>query len=84
MGFVIVLVGLYSFFSRGKHFIILLLSLEYVSLGVFILLTLGPRFNTIYFPILFLIFVVCEGVVGLSLLVSLRRAHGRDMIVSLF
>jgi len=84
MGFITILVGLYSFFTRGKHFIILLLSLEYLSLGIFMLLTLGHRFNVIYFPILFLIFVVCEGVVGLSLLVSLRRGHGRDMLVSLF
>jgi len=56
--------------------LVVLLSLEYASLGVYILLTLIIVGDFIYFLLCFLIILVSEGAVGLSLLVAMRRRHG--------
>jgi NADH-ubiquinone oxidoreductase chain 4L len=71
-----VVVGLVSFCFKGKHLLIMLLSLEYVSIGVFLFIVSLIGVTRIYFPVVFLIFVVCEGVIGLSVLISIRRSHG--------
>jgi hypothetical protein len=44
------------------------------------LLTSEPKvlWVVIFFFIIFLTFIVCEGVLGLSILVSLIRTHGND------
>lgn len=72
--------GLFMFSSRHKHLLITLLSLEYVILNIFFLLI----FNMIwdrregYISLIFLIFSVAEGRLGLSILVSVVRRHGGD------
>lgn len=72
--------GLFIFSSRHKHLLITLLSLEYVMLNIFFLL----MFNMIwdgreaYLSLIFLIFSVSEGRLGLSILVSIVRTHGGD------
>lgn len=75
-----VLRGLLMFSSRHKHLLITLLRLEYVILNIFFLLI----FNIIwdrreaYLALIFLVFAVSEGRLGLSLLVSIVRSHGGD------
>jgi len=72
----IVATGVYSFCVRGTHLLLVLLRLEYSSIGVFLLLVSVISGDFIYFLLGFLIFLVCEGAVGLSILVAIRRSHG--------
>nr|YP_010987685.1 NADH dehydrogenase subunit 4L [Platystethus arenarius]WON66117.1 NADH dehydrogenase subunit 4L [Platystethus arenarius] len=77
-------VGLITFCLVSKHFLMMLLSLEFVMmsllLGLFLMLL---SFNyEIYFIMIFMIMVVSEGVLGLSILVSIIRVYGNDYFQS--
>nr|QNJ33950.1 NADH dehydrogenase subunit 4L [Medetera sp. Qilemoge-2020] len=74
------LVGILVFVLNRKHLLSMLLSLEFMVLGLFsllffCLLTFGFQE---FFSMMFLTFTVCEGALGLSILVSLIRTHGND------
>ena len=73
-------IGLFAFISRRKHLLSVLLSLEFIVLSLFFLLFLFLNFLNfeIYFSIIFLTFRVCEGALGISVLVSIIRTHGND------
>lgn len=70
--------------SNRKHLLITLLSLEYLILSLFLFLYTYLIKNNleIYFIILFLVFSVCEGALGLSILVSIIRTHGNNYFQS--
>nr|QUL60444.1 NADH dehydrogenase subunit 4L [Hypomecis punctinalis]UFQ31746.1 NADH dehydrogenase subunit 4L [Hypomecis punctinalis] len=72
------------FVSKYKHLLIVLLSLEFMVLSVFFLfLSYLLMLNyEIYMLMVFLVFSVCEGALGLSILVSLIRTHGNDYFKS--
>lgn len=82
---IIIISGLTIFLSNQKHLLIILLRLEFIVLGLFLILFIFLKlFNyEIYFLIIFLIFSVCEGVLGLSILVSIIRTHGNNYFQSL-
>ena len=73
-------IGLLTFVSRRKHLLSVLLSLEFIVLSLFFLLFLFLNLLNyeIYFSIIFLTFRVCEGALGVSILVSIIRTHGND------
>nr|UXP34364.1 NADH dehydrogenase subunit 4L [Cambaroides dauricus] len=76
--------GLLSFVSNRKHLLNTLLSLEFIMLGVFWIMSLnisgvGMEIYTVLF---FLTLGVCEGALGLSLLISVVRSHGNDYFSS--
>jgi NADH-ubiquinone oxidoreductase chain 4L len=73
-------IGNLIFVSRHKHLLIILLSLEFIVLRIFlfIILILSYIDYNIYILIVFLVFAVCEGALGLSILVSMIRTHGND------
>nr|YP_009429426.1 NADH dehydrogenase subunit 4L [Xenograpsus ngatama]ASW34555.1 NADH dehydrogenase subunit 4L [Xenograpsus ngatama] len=76
--------GLWSFVSYHKHLLNTLLSLEFMMLGIFWLMSvqsLGIG-SEIYLGLFFLTLVVCEGVLGLSLLIYIVRSHGNDYFKS--
>nr|YP_007627040.1 NADH dehydrogenase subunit 4L [Lithidiopsis carinatus]AGC22331.1 NADH dehydrogenase subunit 4L [Lithidiopsis carinatus] len=76
--------GVYVFSSKRKHLLMVLLSLEYIVLSLFVLLIIflaGYDYDY-FFPIVFLVFSVCEGALGLSILVSMIRSHGNDFFNS--
>nr|AXS65256.1 NADH dehydrogenase subunit 4L [Bostrichoidea sp. 5 KM-2017] len=72
--------GLMSFSLNRKHLLLLLLSLEFlVIFAYFMLSNLLFDFSYEFFILmLFLIMSVCESALGLSVLVSLIRTHGSD------
>nr|YP_010988774.1 NADH dehydrogenase subunit 4L [Paranaspides williamsi]WOR81144.1 NADH dehydrogenase subunit 4L [Paranaspides williamsi] len=72
--------GLIMFVSKRKHLLNTLLSLEFVMLGIFWLLSLSLMkiSHDIYFVLFFLTLAACEGALGLALLVSIVRTHGND------
>nr|YP_010164078.1 NADH dehydrogenase subunit 4L [Gecarcoidea lalandii]QRK27380.1 NADH dehydrogenase subunit 4L [Gecarcoidea lalandii] len=76
--------GLWSFISYHKHLLNSLLSLEFMMLGIFWLLNLQMSVvgNEMYFGLFFLTLTVCEGALGLSLLVFIVRSHGNDYFKS--
>nr|YP_009468681.1 NADH dehydrogenase subunit 4L [Atergatis integerrimus]AVA09740.1 NADH dehydrogenase subunit 4L [Atergatis integerrimus] len=80
-----VLCGLWSFVSYHKHLLNSLLSLEFMMLGVFWLLStqMSSVGGEIYFSLFFLTLAACEGALGLSLLVHVVRSHGNDRFSSL-
>nr|ASU45960.1 NADH dehydrogenase subunit 4L [Austracris guttulosa]AYM85034.1 NADH dehydrogenase subunit 4L [Austracris guttulosa] len=76
--------GVYVFSSKRKHLLMVLLSLEYIVLSLFMLVVIFLiEFDYDYFfPVIFLVFSVCEGALGLSILVSMIRSHGNDFFNS--
>nr|YP_010533746.1 NADH dehydrogenase subunit 4L [Sabethes tarsopus]UXX46897.1 NADH dehydrogenase subunit 4L [Sabethes tarsopus] len=73
-----------TFMSSRKHLLCTLLSLESMVLILFSVLLLYLNFMKFesYFSMFFLSFGVCEGVLGLSILVSMIRTHGNDYFQS--
>nr|AJG02568.1 NADH dehydrogenase subunit 4L [Nymphalis io] len=82
--FVMYLFGNMIFVSKYKHLLIVLLSLEFIVLSIFfffMMFLMMMNYN-MYMLIVFLVFSVCEGVLGLSILVSMIRTHGNDYFQS--
>nr|AMW67965.1 NADH dehydrogenase subunit 4L [Psychopsis coelivaga] len=76
--------GIISYSLNRKHLLSILLSLEFMVLGLFYLLIIYlMNYNYEYFfSMIFLVFSVCEGALGLSILVSMIRTHGNDFFQS--
>nr|YP_010999251.1 NADH dehydrogenase subunit 4L [Rheocricotopus emeiensis]WPM93097.1 NADH dehydrogenase subunit 4L [Rheocricotopus emeiensis] len=74
------LMGVFTFVSSRKHLLSTLLSLEFIVLCLFLILFyfLNIFSYEMYFSMLFLTFSVCEGALGVSILVSMIRTHGND------
>nr|YP_009535651.1 NADH dehydrogenase subunit 4L [Grammodes geometrica]AYI69517.1 NADH dehydrogenase subunit 4L [Grammodes geometrica] len=74
------IVGNMIFVLKHKHLLIVLLSLEFIVLSIFffMLIFLSYIDYDMYMLMVFLVFSVCEGALGLSILVSLIRTHGND------
>nr|AML25707.1 NADH dehydrogenase subunit 4L [Staphylinidae sp. BMNH 1274192] len=72
--------GLLAFSINRKHFLMMLLSLEFIVLSLYLNLFIYlSDFSYEYnFSMIFLTMSVCEGALGLSILVSLIRTHGND------
>lgn len=77
---IIYLIGNIIFIRKYKHLLIVLLRLEFIVLRIFFFLILFLSFieYDIYMLIRFLVFSVCEGVLGLSILVLIIRTYGND------
>nr|YP_009489669.1 NADH dehydrogenase subunit 4L [Papilio slateri]SPP23572.1 NADH dehydrogenase subunit 4L [Papilio slateri] len=87
MWFIVMLMFIFGnmiFISKHKHLLVVLLSLEFIVLSIFFLMIIF--FNYIeydmYMLMIFLLFSVCEGALGLSILVSMIRTHGNDYFQS--
>nr|YP_009509600.1 NADH dehydrogenase subunit 4L [Pachygrapsus marmoratus]AUN45017.1 NADH dehydrogenase subunit 4L [Pachygrapsus marmoratus] len=76
--------GLWSFISYHKHLLNSLLSLEFMMLSIFWLLVVHSSNigSEVYFGLFFLTLAVCEGALGLALLVLIVRSHGNDYFKS--
>nr|YP_010952498.1 NADH dehydrogenase subunit 4L [Macroglossum pyrrhostictum]WMQ52756.1 NADH dehydrogenase subunit 4L [Macroglossum pyrrhostictum] len=77
-------IGNLIFVSKNKHLLIVLLSLEFIVLSIFFffLIYLMMIDFDMYMLMVFLVFSVCEGSLGLSILVSMIRTHGNDYFQS--
>nr|YP_010228513.1 NADH dehydrogenase subunit 4L [Callerebia polyphemus]QZP40871.1 NADH dehydrogenase subunit 4L [Callerebia polyphemus] len=84
MVFMMFLLGNLIFVGKHKHLLIVLMSLEFIVLSIFfsLLLYLMKMEFSMYMLMVFLVFSVCEGVLGLSILVSMIRTHGNDYFQS--
>nr|AND96560.1 NADH deshydrogenase subunit 4L [Tiniocellus spinipes] len=72
--------GLISFSMKRKHLLLMLLSLEVIILSLFfnLFIYLSLFKFEYFFSMIFLTLSVCEGALGLSILVLLIRTHGND------
>lgn len=72
--------GLYVFRSKRKHLLLMLLRLEFIVLSLYFYLFIYLNFFNfeVYVSIIFLTISVCERALGLGVLVSIIRTHGRD------
>lgn len=77
---ILFIIGVFTFVSNRKHLLSILLRLEYIVLRLFLLLFIYLNILNYenFFRIIFLTFSVCEGALGLSILVSIIRTHGND------
>nr|YP_009139391.1 NADH dehydrogenase subunit 4L [Callimorpha dominula]AKF78260.1 NADH dehydrogenase subunit 4L [Callimorpha dominula] len=87
MGFIFILmfiIGNLIFVLKHKHLLIVLLSLEFIVLSIFFFLLIYLIYveYDMYMLMIFLVFSVCEGVLGLSILISMIRTHGNDYFQS--
>nr|WRO44867.1 NADH dehydrogenase subunit 4L [Stenothemus fukienensis] len=78
--FFMCLISLIVLTLKSKHLLLMLMSLEflviYIFFGLFIMMI---QMNyEYYFIMVFLTMSVCEGTLGLSILVSLIRSYGND------
>nr|URX53237.1 NADH dehydrogenase subunit 4L [Neotermes nr. kartaboensis] len=76
--------GIWGFSSNRKHLLATLLSLEFMVLVLFIVIYFYLCFFSyeLCFVMFFLVFSVCEGSLGLSVLVSMIRGFGNDYFQS--
>nr|WJW73797.1 NADH dehydrogenase subunit 4L [Pseudomicrodon sp.] len=84
LSFFLFFMGLMSFVSSRKHLLSMLLSLEFLVLSLYLMLFFYLIFMNyeMYFSMIFLTFSVCEGALGLSILVSMIRMYGNDYFQS--
>nr|ALO70325.1 NADH deshydrogenase subunit 4L [Atheta sp. 1 EF-2015] len=78
--FIMYFSGLLVFCLKRKHLLLMLLSLEFIILSLYfnLFIYLSCFSYEYYFCMIFLTMSVCEGALGLSILVSLIRTHGND------
>lgn len=72
--------GALRFILNYTHLLNRLLRLEFLSLIVYWSLSVrgDPTIKDFFFPLFYLVMVACEGVLGLSLLISGAYRHGVD------
>nr|UPL65464.1 NADH dehydrogenase subunit 4L [Cymus sp.] len=77
--------GLILFCYMHNHLLIVLFSLEFLVIVIFLLffLFLLSFGFELYYTLIFLVFSVCEGALGLGVLVNMIRSHGNDLLSSL-
>nr|YP_009251321.1 NADH dehydrogenase subunit 4L [Hapsodrilus ignifer]AIQ80118.1 NADH dehydrogenase subunit 4L [Hapsodrilus ignifer] len=77
-------IGVTVFCFKCKHLLLMLLSLEFVVLSLYFGLYLCIMFYCYeyYFGMVFLTMSVCEGALGLAVLVSMIRSYGNDYFQS--
>nr|UPL65788.1 NADH dehydrogenase subunit 4L [Anacestra spiniger] len=77
--------GILSFSYNHKHLLLSLFSLEYLSVGLFFILFMFMVLfgYELYFMLIFLVFIVSEGSLGLSIIVNMIRSHGNDLLMNM-
>nr|APX39451.1 NADH dehydrogenase subunit 4L [Chrysolina hyperici] len=77
--------SLIVFILKRKHYLIMLLSLESMVLSLYLNLFfyLNSMIYEYFFMMIFLTMSVCEGVLGLAILILMIRTFGNDYIMTL-
>nr|YP_009695049.1 NADH dehydrogenase subunit 4L [Emeia pseudosauteri]QEJ81587.1 NADH dehydrogenase subunit 4L [Emeia pseudosauteri] len=78
------LIGILVFCLKCKHLLLMLLSLEFIMLSLFfgLQVSLTYYYYETNFSMVFLTMSVCEGSLGLSILVLMVRSYGNDYFQS--
>nr|AML25947.1 NADH dehydrogenase subunit 4L [Staphylinidae sp. BMNH 1274220] len=80
ISFIMYMSGVIVFSLKRKHLLLMLMSLEFIILSLYfnLFIYLSSFNNEFYFCMVFLTMSVCEGALGLAILVSMIRTHGND------
>lgn len=78
VGLLIIVSGLWIFSSKREHLLSVLLRLEYIMLGIYFIIVTSLGAQDLFYSLIFITFTACEGALGLSVLVIIRRTHGGD------
>nr|AXS65005.1 NADH dehydrogenase subunit 4L [Cucujoidea sp. 31 KM-2017] len=75
--------GIIVFSIKRSNLLVMLLSLEFIMLSLYfmVFLYLKIMLYSYFFNMLFISFSVCEGSLGLAVLVSMIRLFGNDRIM---
>nr|YP_011036728.1 NADH dehydrogenase subunit 4L [Xestocephalus limpidissimus]WRK21332.1 NADH dehydrogenase subunit 4L [Xestocephalus limpidissimus] len=78
--------SLLSLLLVRKHILLILISMEFIVLSLlfFVYSFCLMMKCSFYLYLFFMCFYVCEGVLGLSVLVIMIRCHGNDYLNSMF
>nr|YP_009529000.1 NADH dehydrogenase subunit 4L [Aulacophora lewisii]ATC73090.1 NADH dehydrogenase subunit 4L [Aulacophora lewisii] len=84
MLFFMFLSGILSFSLNRKHLLLMLLSLEFIVIVLYlnIFIYLSMMNYEFFFSMIYLTMSVCEGALGLSILILMIRVHGNDYILT--
>nr|YP_010692622.1 NADH dehydrogenase subunit 4L [Centrotus cornutus]WBV77363.1 NADH dehydrogenase subunit 4L [Centrotus cornutus] len=84
--FILVFVGILSLSMIRKHIFLCLISLEFIIIYLLMMVYLYCLlfYSSLYIYIVLLTFYVCEGVLGLSLIVLMIRCHSNDFLGSMY
>nr|YP_009441847.1 NADH dehydrogenase subunit 4L [Ips sexdentatus]AOY39600.1 NADH dehydrogenase subunit 4L [Ips sexdentatus] len=76
--------GLVVYSTKYNHFLIMLLTLEVVvvSIFLFIFYFCSSFSMEVFMSIIYMALSVCEGALGLSLLVLITRVYGSDSVMT--
>nr|YP_009560726.1 NADH dehydrogenase subunit 4L [Ixodes tasmani]QAB05959.1 NADH dehydrogenase subunit 4L [Ixodes tasmani]QAB05972.1 NADH dehydrogenase subunit 4L [Ixodes tasmani]QAB05985.1 NADH dehydrogenase subunit 4L [Ixodes tasmani] len=83
ISFFIYFVGMMTLLVNRNHIMIVLLSFEFMYLGIFLMMILSIMFINFIKVILYLIMIVCEASLGLSMLVLMNYFYGNDKLLSM-
>ncbi|WPN85966.1 NADH dehydrogenase subunit 4L (mitochondrion) [Culicoides brevitarsis] len=77
---ILFILSLMVFIFNHKHLLMTLISLEMIVLIIYGMMFICLNFMNFeyFYSMMFLTFSVCEGSLGLSILVALIRTHGND------
>nr|YP_010140035.1 NADH dehydrogenase subunit 4L [Hylica paradoxa]QQK57688.1 NADH dehydrogenase subunit 4L [Hylica paradoxa] len=85
MFFFFFFMGLVSLILIRKHILLCLLSIEYMVVSLLVVFSIYClMLSSFYLYLFYMTFCVCEGALGLSVLVSMIRFHGNDYLNSMF
>lgn len=75
--------GFLVYSLRRGHFFIILLSLEFITLSIFfnLFITINYQVMNLFFLMIFLTIAVCEGVLGLRVIVMCIRRAGNEYVL---
>nr|APX39936.1 NADH dehydrogenase subunit 4L [Longitarsus candidulus] len=78
------LFSMISFIFNRKHFLLMLLMLEFIVVILYfnLFIYLSMMNYEFFFSMIFLTMSVCEGALGLSILILMVRIHGNDYILT--
>ncbi|WP_136420424.1 NADH dehydrogenase subunit 4L [Herbaspirillum sp. ST 5-3] len=77
-GIILFIFGIFSLVYNRKHMLALLLSLEIVMLGVFLILAIFVASSIVELIVFYFVLVVCEARLGLGVLVIGVYFYGSD------
>nr|YP_010943706.1 NADH dehydrogenase subunit 4L [Ennucula tenuis]WLV28176.1 NADH dehydrogenase subunit 4L [Ennucula tenuis] len=84
IGTFLIFMSIMTLLLQAKHLLNMLLSLESMTLGIFILLfysSMGTSFEG-FICLVMISLSICEASIGLAILVALIRVHGNDYVSS--
>nr|UGN61377.1 NADH dehydrogenase subunit 4L [Typhlocybinae gen. 1 sp. 2 BY-2021a] len=79
-------IGLVGLILVRKHILLCLISLEFIVLSLFMMILFNciMFYHSFYLYLIMMTFFVCEGVLGLGVMVYMIRCHGNDYLSSMF